>query len=173
MPKLMVDRTGQRYGRLVAVEPTKIVLLSGRASTAWKCNCDCGGLAVVHADHLRSGKTRSCGCGLTLSYARNAAKGRVRDEPEYGVYSAMLRRCYNPKAFAYAYYGGRGVTVCDRWRFGADARTGYECFMEDMGVRPDGLTLDRIDPFGNYEPGNCRWADRVTQARNQRRYLVG
>ena len=104
-----------------------------------------------------------------MEYARRTSLGRVRDEPEYGAYSAMLRRCYNPKAMNFRYYGALGVKVCDEWRFGQDDLTGYQCFIRDMGRRPDGMTVDRIDPFGNYEPANCRWADHATQVANKRR----
>jgi hypothetical protein len=85
----------------------------------------------------------------------------------YGSYHSMLKRCYNQKCSAYAYYGGRGVTVCDRWRLG------FAAFLEDMGQRPEGLSLDRIDPYGNYEPSNCRWADKYVQAINKRGVKTG
>lgn len=79
----------------------------------------------------------------------------------YRCWADMLRRCYSEKSSSYPNYGGRGVTVCEEWR-------DFRNFLADMGVRPEGMSLDRIDPEGNYEPGNCRWADRNTQARNTR-----
>lgn len=80
----------------------------------------------------------------------------------------MLDRCYNPDHASYHHYGGRGITVCDRWRYGVVGKTGLECFIEDMGPRPEGLTLDRRNNDGNYEPGNCRWATWSEQLTNRR-----
>jgi len=84
----------------------------------------------------------------------------------YQSYRAMLTRCYNPRQQSYLRYGARGICVCDRWR------EGFENFLSDMGLRPAGMTLDRIDPFGNYESGNCRWSTRADQSRNQRRAIA-
>jgi hypothetical protein len=80
----------------------------------------------------------------------------------------MLQRCYNPNINNYPDYGGRGIEVCDRWRFGENGRTGFQCFLEDMGCPPRGKSLDRINVNGNYEPSNCRWATIFEQARNKR-----
>jgi hypothetical protein len=82
----------------------------------------------------------------------------------------MIDRCYLKTAPNYRYYGGKGVTVCDRWRYGEDGKTGFQCFEADMGERPEGLTLDRIDPFQNYEPENCRWASWFVQNNNKREH---
>lgn len=85
----------------------------------------------------------------------------------YGAWAGMVNRCHNPNNSSYARYGGNGTTVCDRWRSGEDGKIGFVCFLEDMGERPDGMTLDRIDPAGNYEPSNCRWATIAEQRRNR------
>jgi hypothetical protein len=84
--------------------------------------------------------------------------------PLYGTYNGMMQRCYNDSHNYYDYYGGRGISVCDRW---FDPVDGYDNFVADMGTRPEGFTLDRIDGDGNYEPSNCRWADAATQNRNK------
>ncbi len=84
----------------------------------------------------------------------------------YGAWAGMVNRCHNPNNSSFARYGGRGTTVCDRWRKGEGGKSGFECFLADMGERPHGKTLDREDASGNYEPGNCRWADASTQRRN-------
>ncbi len=92
--------------------------------------------------------------------------GHVRSghrSPEYSSWQSAIARCYNPAAPNYQYYGYRGIGMCDRWR------RDFAAFLEDMGPRPDGTTLDRIDPHGNYEPGNCRWATPTTQIRNRAR----
>lgn len=80
----------------------------------------------------------------------------------------MVARTSYPSQDAWHWYGGRGITVCDRWRRGADGKSGFECFIADMGLRPPGATMDRIDPDGNYEPSNCRWTVGKEQARNRR-----
>jgi hypothetical protein len=118
---------------------------------------------------LRSGNTKSCGClrrelgrahGIASKRHGEGASGR--ETPEYRAWAAMLCRCRNPRHKSYADYGGRGVTVCERWR-------AYENFLADMGRRPDRFhSLDRINNAGNYEPGNCRWATWEEQNTNRR-----
>jgi hypothetical protein len=148
---------GQRFGRLIVMEP----LLLGRCRVI----CDCDVVKEVGAKDLKNGKIRSCGCLLReRTIARNTTHGRSRT-PEHQAYFSMLNRCTNPKYIYWRRYGGRGITVCDRWL----GSGGFERFYEDMGPRPEGLTLERKKNDGSYTPDNCIWATRKTQMRNMRR----
>lgn len=122
------------------------------------CRCSCGIERRVRADGLRNGTSTSCGCGQARA-VRHGGHGT----PAYRSWQKMRDRCLNPRFKQYRDYGGRGVTVCERWQ-------DFAAFIEDMGERPEGATLDRYpDKNGNYEPGNCRWATRKEQQRNTRR----
>lgn len=133
------------------------------------CRCDCGTERGVRNNHLRSGKSRSCGClksaHISESRQRHGHARHGKEHPLYKVWTTMRQRCDYPKAKGYERYGGRGITVCERW----DGPDGFPNFLADMGERPDGLSLDRRDNDGNYEPSNCRWATASEQQRNTRR----
>lgn len=170
-----IDITGQRFGRLVAIEPTH-VRTGAVTHTAWVCRCDCGSTTTVRTRSLRLGESQSCGCfqkELTAArFTRHGATRVGRRWPEWGVLRGMIHRCHDPKHSGFKWYGARGISVCDRWRFGEGGRSGFECFVADLGRRPSSdLSIDRIDNDGNYEPGNCRWATPAEQVHNSRRYL--
>ncbi len=169
--------TWRRFGRLTVIQraPNQI-LKSGRSVVCWEVMCDCGMVFTVEAQNLTSGKTLSCGCynrekaverGKTINL-KHGQNHREKPTAEYRAWISMKSRCYNPNATSYKDYGGRGVRVCERWL------NSFEAFFEDMGKKPaPDYSLDRIDPYGNYTPENCRWADKVTQSRNTRKRADG
>lgn len=157
------DITLQRFGRLVALWPQN---KDKRGLYLWLCLCDCGRETVVRGSDLREGKTKSCGClHDELASKRNFRHGHSKGTRTYRSWMAMRDRCRYSNHKDYEHYGGRGIKVCERWQ-------SFENFLADMGERPVGLTLDRIDPNGNYEPGNCRWATWSEQRENQCRSVL-
>lgn len=152
----IIDLTGQRFGRLTVIERGPN---SPSGSARWRCKCDYGNETLTATAKLRNGTTQSCGC-LGLEHATQAKiKHGARHERLYNVWAAMKQRCYNPHKDGYKYYGGKGVTICDEWR---EDYAKFKAWAYANGYEP-GLTIDRIDSNGNYEPSNCRW---VTFAEN-------
>lgn len=149
-----VDLVGKRFGSLVVIEraPQK-----SKGNTTWKCRCDCGETRDIQGGALIAGITSSCGC-LRI---KMITKHGMEATPIYNLWASMKARCSNPNSRFYKDYGGRGITVCERWEI-------FENFYADMGDRPEGLSLDRIDNNKGYSPDNCRWATKLQQRRNTR-----
>lgn len=150
--------------------------VSGREGRHLLVTCDCGGKSRVLPHDLRAGKSKRCSsCKYALQSVRGNPKVRTHglaDSPTQRVWSDMKRRCLSPNRRGYERYGGRGIRICDRWVHGDGASNGFQCFIDDMGVRPSlKHQLDRIDNDGHYEPSNCRWATREEQDYNKKSTL--
>jgi hypothetical protein len=165
----VTDISGQKFNRLTAIRYHGS--RNGRAR--WECLCDCGSKLVVDGKSLRNGNTKSCGCyKLEIITARGRANLRHGDSAngkislEYISWRAMKARCYVKGNKDFYLYGGRGISVCQRW---TEKKRGFQNFLEDMGRRPSSVhTLDRKNSNGNYTPMNCRWATRKEQALTRR-----
>ncbi len=138
----------------------------------YKCKCDCGNDKIASGKSVKKGDTKSCGCAYKLAAdkrnetPKHGHSRRGQMSPEYRSWLAMKNRCRNPNYADWAGYGGRGITVCERWT----NENGFENFLEDMGERPSlEHSVDRYpDLNGNYEPSNCRWGTRKQQSDNRR-----
>lgn len=170
MAKPRIDLTGRVFGRLTVKE--RIVPPKGR--TLFVCACECGNEVTVNGSDLQTGNNVSCGCFRAehigaVNYKHGAAaKGDLTGA--YRSWRTMRDRCYNEDNNRFYAYGARGIKVCDRWR------DSFENFFADMGERPEGMSLDRINVDADYSAENCRWASKTEQARNQRTnvwYQVG
>lgn len=147
--KPLKDLTGKRFGRLQAM------FYAGQSK--WFCRCDCGGETFALTSNLLKGNSTSCGC----KRAESRYKHGMSREPQWHAWQMMRQRCENPSDPAFKNYGGRGIRVCERWQVFAN-------FLADMGLRPTGFELDRIDNDGDYTPKNCRWVSKKQNRRNKR-----
>lgn len=151
-----LNLVGKRFGIWTVIK--RDGTSRGKKST-WLCQCDCGTIRSVLGVGLKSGHSNSCGCKRGKEPSPNAKKRQL----EHPSWSHMMSRCYRTKDLRYKDYGGRGITVCERWI------NSFENFVADMGKRPSKeYSLDRIDVNGNYEPSNCRWATQLEQRHNRR-----
>lgn len=165
-----VDLTGQRFGRLVALERCETVKHGNHVK--WLCQCDCGNTIKVRSNSLRFGNTISCGCfqiECAMKQVESRTKHGLSNERLYKVWRSIVSRCTNPRNGRYKDYGERGITICEQWR------NSYESFRKwaltagyDSNAKRNVCTIDRIDNDGDYEPSNCRWVDMKTQCANRR-----
>jgi len=157
----MDNLIGQRFGKLVVIAKTEKRACNG--GVVWSCRCDCGNVKDIRGNSLKISQTTSCGCkykGINRKHGHSTCSYIT---PTYYSWASMKSRCLNKNASNYKWYGARGIKVCDEWQMS------FINFLNDMGERPIETTIDRIDPNGNYERSNCRWATLSEQNKNKRR----
>lgn len=154
-----IDLTGRRFGMLLVLHRSEV---RRNDHVMWRCKCDCGNEKIIVGGSLRQGASKSCGCTIIASNISRSVHGMTKS-PEFKARNQIIQRCTNPSATGYENYGGRGITVCERWA------SSFQAFFDDLGPRPSpGFSVERLNCNGNYEPENCVWADRQAQALNTR-----
>lgn len=162
----MENLVGKTFGRLKVIDFNRRQKVPGGTRLYWDCECSCGTFSIVAGPKLKTGHTRSCGCYQRLRAAQartiHGGSSRKGKHPLYRMWYGMIERCRYKKHVGFKYYGGRGITVCERWK-------SFGKFKDDMeGTWSPGLTIERININGNYEPNNCVWIPMSEQAKNTR-----
>ena len=156
--------TGMKFGRLTVIERAKDKFRkNGKKEICWKCLCECGNIKILTRNSLLSSHVKSCGCLRIEKTKERRTKHGLRNTQLYRVWSNIKTRCYNPNKDTYQYYGGKGITMYPKWQ--EDFISFYTWSLEN-GYK-EGLTIDRINPNGNYEPSNCRWVTTTQQQNNK------
>jgi hypothetical protein len=159
----MIGLIGQKFGLWKIIDQAES---NKRGGPYYRCVCDCGSERTVRGPNLSRGLSRSCGCAERPAKHGHTRQGKMT--PEYRARVNAIQRCTNPLNCRFSEYGARGIRMCDRWLYGENGMSGFECFLADMGPKPSPRhSIDRVDNDKGYSPDNCRWATASIQARNK------